>query len=61
MDADEAAAVIAARDQSKAAMEDLAEHIGAFYSRLTRSMSESHALELTQTFLIESLDAEDDD
>lgn len=61
MDADEAAAVIAARDQSKAAMEDLAEHIGAFYSRLTHSMSESHALELTQTFLIESLDAEDDD
>lgn len=56
----EAAAAIAASDQSRAGVDELAGHIAAFYSRLALTMSEADALELTGTFLYEVMQSRDD-
>ena len=61
MNEDEVARTIAALDQSKASMEDMADHVAAFYHRLTLSMSEDHALQLTESLLVESIVRSDDD
>ncbi len=55
MNADDLTRAIAERDQSKASMGDMADHLCAFYERCLGTMSEAHAFELTNTLLIESL------
>lgn len=57
---DQAAAHIAATDQSKAGISDMADHLAVFFHRLLdQELDEYEALELTTTLLIESL--RDDD